>query len=136
MVVNLDKVKVGGSAQTTAALGVKFRPVEGLRIGMDWNLFANNYADWTISSNDITINSTYKYPTPWKLPTYYTFDANAGYSVKMGESVKATFSGNVDNLFDAVYIQTADDGTGHNWQTSYGFYGFGRTYSVKLKLDF
>ena len=35
--VDMDNVNVGGSAQTTAALGLGVRPITGLRIGVDWN---------------------------------------------------------------------------------------------------
>lgn len=135
MTVVLDKVKVGGSAQLTAAAGVTFKPMEGLRIGGDWNFFGRNYADWEISSNAIALNSRYTYGDPWKMPNYSTVDVNASYTFDMG-ALKATFSGNVDNLFDALYIQSAKDGEAHNWETSYGFYGFGRTYSCRLKLTF
>ena len=47
------------------------------------------------------------------------------------------FSGVVNNLFDQEYISDATDGSNHDWQTAYGiFYGFGRTYNLKLKLNF
>lgn len=38
--IRMDDVNVGGSAQTTAALGVTVRPMKGLRLGLDWNYAA------------------------------------------------------------------------------------------------
>lgn len=136
MKLNLDKVKVGGSAQTTAALGAKFKPMKGLNVGVDYNLYARNYADWNLSSNDIVINSVKAYSSPWRIPSANTFDANASYHFKLG-NVRSVISGNVNNVFDQEYIVDATDGGDGSWQKAYKiFYGFGRTFSVKLKLNF
>lgn len=145
MTLILDKVKVGEAAQTTAALGVKVKPMKGLRIGLEYNLAAKHYADWAINSNDISAGDAtggdergalLTYGAPWRIPSSHLFDLNAGYSFKFGEKVMASLSGNVNNLFDVEYIQNGDDGSNHDWKTFYGFYGKGRTYSVKLKLNF
>ncbi len=137
MKLELDKVKVGGSAQTTAALGVKFKPMQGLKIGADYNLFARNYADWDFSSNDITFNGIKVFSSPWRIPSSYTFDVDASYAFKIGDKLNARLSGKVNNLFDQEYIQQATDGDKHNWESAYQvFYGFGRTYSLGLKVSF
>ena len=137
MKINLDKVKVGGSAQTTAALGAKIKPIKGFHIGIDWNLYARNYADWSFSTNDIQFNGFKSYADPWRIPSANLFDANAGYSFKLGEKVSAYLNGVVNNLFDQEYISDATDGADHTWKTAYlVFYGFGRTYSVNLELSF
>ena len=52
--IEMDNVQVGGSAQTTAALGVTFRPMKGLRLNADWNFFARNYADYDIDASQAT----------------------------------------------------------------------------------
>lgn len=134
----LDKVKVGGSAQTTAALGVRMKPMKGLNVGVDYNLYARNYADWSLSTSDMVFNKPKTYQSPWRIPSSYTFDLNANYNFQIGKDLRATVSGNVNNVFDNTYIVDAvDDGKNHDWQSAYRiFYGFGRTYSVKLKLAF
>lgn len=145
MTLILDKVKVGEAAQTTAALGLKVKPMKGLRIGIEYNLAARHYADWAISSYDISAGDATEgdergailsYGAPWRIPSSHLFEMNAGYSFKMGEKVMATLSGNCNNLFDVEYIQNGDDGSNHDWKTFYGFYGKGRTFSVKMKLNF
>lgn len=137
MTLLLDKVKVGGSAQTTAAVGMSFRPMDGLRIGADWTLRARNYADWAINSNDIVPFGEKKYDEAWKIPSASTVDLNASYSFKMSDKMKGTLSGNVENVLDQEYIADAYDGAGHDWKTAYRvFYGFGRTYSVRFKIAF
>ena len=133
----LDKVKVGGSAQTTAALGVKFKPMKGLRVGMDYNLFARNYADWDLSTNDVTFNSVKVYSSPWRIPSGNKFSANVGYSFQMCDKINAILSGNVDNIFDQEYIVDATDGSTHTWESAWKiFYAFGRTYSINFKVSF
>ncbi|WP_321332119.1 TonB-dependent receptor [uncultured Bacteroides sp.] len=136
MVLLLDGVKVGGAAQTTAALGAKVKLSRDLHFGIDWNLFARNYADWAMASTDLSLGGTKTFVTPWRIPSANTFDFNASYSFKIG-TLPAVLSGNVDNLFDQEYISSAYDGDGHDWESAYRvFYGFGRTMSMRLKVNF
>ena len=102
MKLNLKDVKVGGSAQTTAALGATFKIDKALRLGIDWNLYARNYADWSLNSNDLVMNSEKDFSTPWRIPTASTFDLNASYKFNFGK-LNAVLSGNVNNLFDRTY---------------------------------
>lgn len=136
MELKLKDVKVGGSAQTTAALGLNAQIFKGFRAGLDWTLFGRNYADWSFNSNDLVANGIKVYESPWRIPTASIFDFNASYGFDFGK-VKAHLSGNINNLFDQKYITDATDGSGHNWQTAYGtFYGFGRTFNIRLRLNF
>ncbi|MDR2036842.1 MAG: TonB-dependent receptor [Bacteroidales bacterium] len=136
MTVDLDGVNVGGSAQTTASLGIKIKPIEGLYFGADYLLYARNYSDWNFSSYDLVLNGTKEYETPWRIPSAGVVDLHAGYSFKIG-GLDASVSGNIFNLLDKEYIVDANDGTDHDKATAYGiFYGFGRTGSVKLKITF
>ena len=133
---NMDNIHVGGSAQTTAALGVNVRPMKGLRLGLDWNFYARNYADYAISSSSLSMGKDLTIDEPWKIPSYSTFDLSAGYSFDFGK-VRATLSGNVNNLFNQEYIADAYDGSNHDWESAYRvLYGFGRTYSIRLKFNF
>lgn len=136
MRLDMKGIKVGGSAQTTAALGTNIRLPYGFRVGLDWNLLARNYADFKIQSSDLAINGSKKYNSPWRIPTASTFDLSASYTFKLG-GLNTVLSGNVNNLFDQVYIADAYDGANSDWQTAYRvFYGFGRTMSVRLKINF
>lgn len=134
--VDMDNVSVGGSAQTTAALGLGIRPVKGLRLGVDWNFFSRNFADYDINPNTTTPNEPYVIGDPWKIPSYSTFDLSAGYTFDFGK-IRATLSGNVNNVLDQEYIADARDGSTHDWESATRvLYGFGRTYSVRLKFNF
>lgn len=134
--IKMDNVHVGGSAQTTAALGVNVRPLKDLRISLDWNFFARNYADYDIDTSNTGLGKKIVIGNPWEIPSYSTFDLSAGYSFDFGK-VRATLSGNINNLFDQEYIADARDGANHDWESATRvFYGFGRTYNVRLKFNF
>ncbi|MDR1371234.1 MAG: TonB-dependent receptor [Dysgonamonadaceae bacterium] len=133
----LDGVKEGGSAQITAALGAIIRLGHGIRAGIDWNYYGHNYADWALTpSSDLVIGGEKAFSTPWIIPASNTFDLNVSYTFNMG-TFNTTLSGNIDNLFDQLFITQAYDGSNHDWQSAYRvFYGFGRTMSMRLKIHF
>ena len=95
-----------------------------------------NFADYDIDAGNAGFGDEIVVVSPWEIPSYSTFDLSAGYSFDFGK-VRATLSGNVNNLFDQEYIADARDGGSHNWETATRvLYGFGRTYSVRLKFNF
>lgn len=136
--LNYKGVKVDGSPQTTGALGVTFRPFNGFRIGADWVFEARNYTDQYLNTNDLKYNDVLQVAQPWKMPWGHTTDLHASYKFNMG-GFDAVLSGSVNNLFDYNYITHGQsplttDGTWENAQ--FVFYSFGRTYSMKLRLNF
>ncbi len=136
--LNQKGIKVGGSAQTTAALGVTLRPMTGLRIGVDWNVYARNYSDYEVNAGSLIQNNDYDVVDPWTIPWGNQFDLSASYRFKIG-NVRATIYANLNNVFNQEYITDAyikANGPA-TWDSAYGvFYAFGRTFSVKLKVNF
>ena len=135
-ILNQKGVKVGGSAQTTAALGVTFRPFKGMRIGADWKVNARNYSDYSVSVP--SMNSEINVGDPWRIPWGNQLDLSASYNFNIG-GVNATLYGNVHNLFNYNYVVDAWSNSEVNatWENIYGvFYSFGRTYSMKLRINF
>lgn len=136
--LNQKGIKVGGSAQTTANLGVTFKPFKGFRIGADWTVAARNYSDLNITSSTLSDNSEINVKDPWCIPWGSTIDLNCSYRFKMG-GFNATLYGNVHNLANYNYITQAYTPVGSqgSWENAYQvFYSFGRTYSLKLRLNF
>ena len=128
-------IKVGGSAQTTAFIGVTAKVNKALRVGLDYSHSANLYADYSLSSSNI-IPGELTTTEPWKVPSGGQFDFNASYRFKIG-NCNATLYGNVNNLLNYHYIVDAYDGGTGTWDSAYRiFYSFGRTYSLKLKVSF
>lgn len=134
-VINLKDVRVGNSAQTTFALGGQYQFLKGFNVGVDYTHFARNYAKFTPSlGRNLGAESTYE--SPWRMPAYGVLDANLGYRFPLGKTFGVMISGNVNNLLDKEYIADAEDGKDHDEASAKVFYGFGRTFSVRLKVTF
>ncbi len=135
-ILNQKGIKVGGSAQTTAAIGATFRPWKGFRIGADWKVNARNYSDYTLSTPDL--GKEISLAKPWRIPWGNQLDLHASWNFNIG-GVNATLFGNIHNLFDYNYVVDAwsNSSVDGAWDNIYGtFYSFGRTYSMKLRVNF
>ena len=138
-ILNQKDRKVCGSAQTTGGLGVTFKPFKGFRIGADWTFSARNYSDYYLeASSSLVENGEITLADPWQIPWGNEFDLSCSYSFKIG-GLNATLYGNVYNLFDHYYVKDAQNPYNENgtWSNAtYTIYSFGRTFSLKLKVNF
>lgn len=134
--------KVGGSAQTTGAVGIQFKPFSGFRVGADWTMNARNYSDFSLNNNSsvsLSPGQTLVISDPWQIPWGQQLDLNASYNFPITDDVRATFSANVYNVFDNNYIMDAytDYSTTGTWENAYRvYYSYGRTFNLRLKLYF
>lgn len=126
-------IKVGDAAQTTAALGLDYELLKGLKFGADWNYYDNIYADFDILGRGSKEGDTN--PDSWELPAYNLVDVNLRYNFEVSD-LNASLYLNVNNLLDTEYISDANDGGDHSWQTATVYYGWGRSWSVGLKIRF
>ncbi len=132
----LDGVKVGGSAQTTLNLSATFKPTKDIRFGVDWNLYARNYADWSFNTSDLSPGGAKKFKTPWRIPSGNNFDLYGSYSFKIG-SLPSTLYLNVSNVLDQTYIESAYNGDKNDWATANRvFYALGREMSARIRVNF
>ncbi len=137
-VINQKNHKVCGSAQTTGGLGVTFRPFKGFRIGADWTFSARNYADYYLDASSLEVNKTLTLADPWEIPWGNELDLSCSYKFKMA-GLDATVYGNVYNLFNYYYVKDAQcpyDVAGTWSNATYAVYSFGRTFSLRLKVNF
>lgn len=123
---------VGDAAQTTLALGANYEFLPKVKFGVDFNHYSRLYADFDV---DTRINKAEAGKDAWKLPDYQLLDMNLSYRFNVSD-FKASLFANVNNVLDTEYISDGLDGSGHNAQTSSVYYGFGRTWSLGLKLKF
>jgi outer membrane cobalamin receptor len=142
LLMNTKKVKIGNSAQTTAALGVDYEIFKGLKIGADGNFFGRNYSDYDIAGliNTGALNGkSIELAQPWRIPSAYTFDASISYRFKVA-GLDATWYANCNNVLNEQYITDATDNGaktgGHGWKDATVFYGFGRTWSMSMRVKF
>lgn len=121
---------VGDAAQTTAALGIDAEIFPKFKVGLDYNYYANLFAQFDITGR--TKIET-KGVDAWKLPNYNLLDFNVNYKFKIGKLDAAVY-GKVNNILDIEYISDASDG-GDAFGSSV-YYGFGRTWTISLKIRF
>ncbi len=140
--VNMKGIKVGGSAQTTANLGITFKPFKGFRIGGEYTLYDRNYAYYSFNGSNLQIGKEMYLNQAWKIPTSGSMDLRASYRFKMGP-VDAVISGNVNNVLNQLYIEKAYNPTSIsreitevNADNVYFYFSQGRTYNIRLKLNF
>ncbi|WP_369524149.1 TonB-dependent receptor domain-containing protein, partial [Muribaculum intestinale] len=135
--VNQKGVKVADSPQTQGSVSVSFLPFKGFRVGADWVAEARTYSDFSLSGSTLS-NGTVNVGDPWQIPWGQQFDLFASYSFKIA-GVRARLYGNVYNVFNNYYITDAMTNTTSNgtWENAYGvFYSFGRTYSIRMRINF
>ena len=140
--INMKGINVGGSAQTTANLGVTFKPFKGFRIGAEYTLYDRNYAYYSFSGSNLQLGKEMNLLEPWKIPTGGSLDMRASYSFEIG-GVRATLSGNINNLLNQLYIEKAwnpntvsENITEVNADNVYFYFAKGTTYNVRLKINF
>lgn len=126
----IKDLKVSDAAQTTGALGLEYQLLAKSYVTLDYYYFADYYADF--SPENVTEEGT---PQPWKAPDYGIFDAGLRHGFKIGD-FDATLIGMVNNVFNTEYIADAINGSGNNAETALVWYGFGRTFSASLKIEF
>jgi hypothetical protein len=129
----LKDVHVGDAAQTTMGFGIDYELLKGLKIGADLNYYDNLYAEFDVLGR--TTKEGDENPDSWKLPYYTLMDMNLRYNFDLS-TMKATLFCNVSNLFDTEYISDAYDGSNHEWDKARVYYGWGRSWSVGLKVRF
>ena len=108
-----------------------------MRFGVDWTLYGRNYAYYALSGSNLSIGQEKTILSPWKVPTASQIDLNASYRFKIA-GLNTTISGNVNNLLNYFYISKAyNPQSGEVSPNSiYSYYAFGRTASVRLKVNF
>ena len=125
----IKDLHVGDAAQTTFALGGNYSLTPETTLTVDYNYFANLYADFD-PSNRQTVG-----PDAWEVPAYGIFDTAIRHGFKFG-NFDATLTGRINNIFNTEYISDAFDGNTSTATTARVYYGFGRTFSVGAKLNF
>jgi hypothetical protein len=125
----IEDLKVGDAAQTTFALGTQYKFTPTTTFTIDYNYFDNLYSRFDPSDRG-TVG-----PDAWKVPAYGIFDTAIRHGFKFG-NLDAALTARINNVFDTEYIADALDRGTSTAQEAQVYYGFGRTFSVGLKLNF
>jgi outer membrane receptor for Fe3+-dicitrate len=140
--INMANVPVGGSAQTTGALELIFKPYKDLYLAVGGTVYDRNYAYYSFSGSNLSLGKELSISEPWVIPTYATMDVRLGYTFDI-KGLPVTLSGGVNNLLDNHYIEKAWDPSNISKSSSlpdpskvYLFYSIGRTWNLSLKFQF
>ena len=131
--VYIKDVHVGDAAQTKLFLGVSYELIPNLKAGMDFYHFDNLFASFDPVDRDSQEDGGN--PDSWKLPDYQLVDISVSYDFDIS-NMNAMFYAKFNNIFDIEYISEAEDGNDHTWESARVYYGWGRNWSMGLKLFF
>lgn len=152
----LDKVKVGDSAQQTASLGATITPLDGLKFDIDWRYVNNLYANLNVANFTTQADAD---RGALQLPSYNLFDLSLSYGLSITDKQKLTFSAHVDNVLDTYYIAESYDNTHAKSSADFAtqqdynnylnnnlykgvdtsnrvYFGVGRTWSLSVRYNF
>ena len=125
-------LKVGNSAQTTAAIGISYEVLPNLRLSIDGNHFDRLFADFNVEDRgDLDTRGT----DSWQMPSYQLFDVGLRYRFKIA-GLNATLIGNINNVFNTEAIRDATDGRSFDHNTALVYYGWGRSWTTSLRVRF
>ena len=125
-------IHVSDAAQTTAAITFDYEILPKLKIGSDWTYYDRLYAKFDITQRGDADEAGVD---AWEMPSYNLLDFNLRYDFNIGNSSASLF-GKMNNALDVEYLSDALDGTNHDAASSYVFYGYGRNWSLSLKVKF
>lgn len=123
-------IHVGDAAQTTAALSIDAEILPKLKVGLDYNYYADLFSQFDITSRTKAESSGVD---AWKLPSYSLLDMSISYKFNIGKLDAGVYA-NINNILDTEYISDAADG-GDEFGSSV-YYGFGRTWTIALNVRF
>jgi iron complex outermembrane recepter protein len=126
----IKDLHVADAAQTTMALGVNYKLTPKTRLVIDYNYYADLYAQF-----DPSDRGTQGAPDAWKMPNYSLFDTVVSHTFDFGP-FETTLTARMNNVFDTEYISDANDGSASTANTALVYYGYGRTFSIGAKLNF
>lgn len=126
----IQGLRVSDAAQTTAALGMLYKFWERTSVTVDYNYFADLYAQIDVLDYASSSAPATRPDDSWKAPNYSTFDASLRHGFNLGD-FDTTVTVRVNNLFDTEYVADALDAA-----DPLVWFGYGRTFSLSAKIKF
>lgn len=129
-------VHVGDQAQNTYSAAIRYEPIKGLYLKIQYIYFDRYYSDFDPFS--LTAGSGNGGRESWMIPSYGLLSAHAGYRFRF-QKTSLMIKGSVFNLLDTEYISDAknnQNGGGFDAASSGVFFGQGMTFNVGLGFEF
>jgi hypothetical protein len=122
---------VGDAPQTQVSLFADISILQTVDFSVLWIYYDRYYADF----NPTTRTNPGDRSQSYRIPAYQTVDLHLECPFHIG-SLEARADLGCLNAFNSTYIIRGQDGPSHTISDFTGFWGFGRTFYVSLKLDF
>lgn len=122
---------IGGTAQNQAGSFIDIRILKTLNLRGEYQFNDRIFADFDPTQRDNPDDLSQSY----MFPSYGIVNVYLGIPFKIGKSY-GNLQVNGYNIFDKKYIVTGEDGINHDLDTFKGFWSFGRTLLLGLKLNF
>ena len=123
---------VGDAPQTQVGAVLDVRLPKGFRVSVDWRYNDRMYADFEPEDRTDPEDRA----APYRVPGYHLLGADISWSHDFPKGVSTVLFVNGSNLLDTFYIERGVDGTGHDLESFRGFWGFGRNFSLGLRVIF
>ncbi|MBT4685094.1 MAG: hypothetical protein HOB68_04445 [Candidatus Marinimicrobia bacterium] len=130
--------------QTSYVAGVTLTPMSGLKIQALYNVYADNYSDWSPGDREIGDDGTADTDQVWMAPGYSKMDVHLFYDLPEMAGMRVQAFAHIFNALDAVYVQDAVDNSNYNsWGTNEHkawnaevFLGAQRYFNAGIKVNF
>ena len=116
----LDGLYVGDMPQTATVFGITLTPLPGLKVQALYNMYENNYSDWSPDAREYDSTDPDDVPDTeqvWKAPGYSKMDIHISYDLPEIAGLQLQAFAHLFNATDEVYVQDAVD---HSQYNSYG----------------
>ncbi|MCF8366128.1 MAG: TonB-dependent receptor, partial [Bacteroidales bacterium] len=126
-----DGLYVGGAPQFQAGLFGNLRILKTLMLSANWVYYDNIYAAFDPSGRSNPEDKAQSY----QIPSYSIVDLHVYYPFEfIGKPAMLNLS--CYNALNSEHIIRGEDGVNHDLESFSGFWGFGRTFNMMLKLSF
>jgi iron complex outermembrane recepter protein len=122
---------VGDAPQTQVFAAAEYSFWDNFSLAAEWVYYDRLYANFDPASR----NNPQDLSQPYRIPAYNLTDVFATYHFMIG-NIQARAQLTCHNLFDKETITRGEDGLSHDLETFRGFWTFGRTFHMSLKLSF
>jgi hypothetical protein len=126
-----DGLYVGDAPQTQLSLFVSIKVMQTVDISASWMYYDRYYADF----NPAARTKPDDRKQPYRIPSYQSIDLHLECPFRVG-TLKARADVGCLNALNSKYIIRGQDGDSHTINDFSGFWGFGRTFYLSLKLEF
>lgn len=155
-ILYVDNNRIGGIPQKMLNVGATAFLIKGLQFGSKARFYDRLYTNAPIERFDPAFYTTNYFNTVIELPDYFVIDSFLKYDLTLQNQHKLSFTFNMDNVFDRVYLMESNTSFGYNQQIpnetlTYGqkfggykgiaknntaFFGFGRTWNFSMRYNF